>query len=155
MLFRSLESVGGHLDAFTGRELTCFDARALEEHLDLSVEVLADLVLNPRLAKEDVEKEKKVVLDEIHAYEDNPDERVHDLFADVVWSGHPLGNRILGARESVGAFTRDDVARYHERHYVAPRILIAIAGGTAGAFVHAFLPYGYAPVSRIIRGGTR
>ena len=124
----SLESVGGHLDAFTGREVTCFDARALDEHLDLAVEVLADLVLNPKLAPEDVEKEKKVILDEIHTYEDTPDERVHDLFADVVWAGHPLGNRILGTRESVQAFSREDVARYHLRRYCSSNLLIAIAG---------------------------
>jgi predicted Zn-dependent peptidase len=124
----SLESVGGHLDAFTGREVTCFDARALDEHLDLAVEVLADLVLHPRLDPDDVEKEKKVVLDEIHTYEDTPDERVHDLFADVVWAGHPLGNRILGTRESVQAFTREDVARYHVRRYGTRNLLLAIAG---------------------------
>jgi predicted Zn-dependent peptidase len=124
----SLESVGGHLDAFTGREVTCFDARALDEHLDLAVEVLADLVLNPKLDPADVEKEKKVVLDEIHTYEDTPDERVHDLFADVVWAGHPLGNRILGSRESVEAFTREEVRGYHARRYGTSNVLIAIAG---------------------------
>ncbi|HZI89269.1 MAG TPA: pitrilysin family protein, partial [Candidatus Polarisedimenticolia bacterium] len=124
----SLESVGGHLDAFTGREVTCFDARALDEHLDLAVEVLADLVLHPRLDPADVEKEKKVVLDEIHTYEDTPDERIHDLFADVVWAGHPLGNRILGTRESVQGFSREDVAGYHTRRYGATNLLLAIAG---------------------------
>ncbi len=124
----SLESVGGHLDAFTGREVTCFDARALDEHLDLAVEVLADLVLNPRLNPDDVEKEKKVILDEIHTYEDTPDERIHDLFADVVWAGHPLGNRILGTRESVQAFTREDVGGYHQRRYGTSNLLVAIAG---------------------------
>jgi predicted Zn-dependent peptidase len=124
----SLESVGGHLDAFTGREVTCFDARALDEHLDLAIDVLADLVLHPKLDPGDVEKEKKVILDEIHTYEDTPDERIHDLFADVVWAGHPLGNRILGTRESVEAFSSEDVARYHERRYGTSNLLIAIAG---------------------------
>lgn len=127
-LAMSLESVGGHLDAFTGREVTLFDARALDEDLDLAVEVLADLVLCPRLDPDDVEKEKKVILDEIHTYEDTPDERIHDLFADIVWAGHPLGNRILGTRESVQAFTKEDVARYHARRYGTSNLLIAIAG---------------------------
>ena len=100
-LAMALESVGGHLDAFTGREVTLFDARALDEHLDLAVEVLADLVLCPRLDPQDLEKEKKVILDEIHTYEDTPDERIHDLFADVVWAGHPLGNRIPRSLKNV------------------------------------------------------
>jgi predicted Zn-dependent peptidase len=70
----SLESVGGHLDAFTGRESTCFYARALEDHLDLAVDVLADLSLSPRLDPADVAKEKQVVAEEIHNYDDTPDD---------------------------------------------------------------------------------
>ncbi len=124
----SLESVGGHLDAFTGREQTCFLARALEEHLPLTVDLLADLVLSPRLAAEDIAKEKKVIVDEIHQYEDTPDDRVHDLFAEVVLCGHPLGNRILGSEESVTAFSPEAIHAYHGRHYTAPNLLIAIAG---------------------------
>jgi predicted Zn-dependent peptidase len=124
----SLEAVGGHLDAFTGRESTCFFARALDEHLDLALDVLADLTLRPRLDPQDVTKEKQVILEEIHNSEDTPDDRIHDLFADVVWKGHPLGHRILGSKESVSAFERERVAAYHGRHYVAPNLLISIAG---------------------------
>jgi predicted Zn-dependent peptidase len=124
----SLEAVGGHLDAFTGREATCYYARALEEDLDLALDVLADLALRPRLNPGDIEKEKQVILEEIHNSEDTPDDRIHDLFADVVWSGHPLGNRILGTKETVTAFAPETVAAYHARHYVAPNLLVAIAG---------------------------
>jgi predicted Zn-dependent peptidase len=124
----SLESVGGHLDAFTGRESTCFYARALEEHLDLAVDVLADLALAPRLDPEDVAKEKQVVAEEIHNYDDTPDDCVHDLFADVVWNGHPLGNRILGSEASILSFTAEQVAAYHRRHYTADNLIVAIAG---------------------------
>ena len=124
----SLESVGGHLDAFTGRESTCFYARALEEHLELAVDVLADVALSPRLNPEDVAKEKQVVAEEIHNYEDTPDDCVHDLFADVVWNGHPLGNRILGSEASVMSFTPEQVDAYHRRHYTAGNLIVAIAG---------------------------
>ena len=124
----SLESVGGHLDAFTGREVTCFYARALEEQLELAVDVLADLTLAPRLNTADVAKEKQVIAEEIHNYEDTPDDCVHDLFADVVWSGHPLGNRILGSEASVTSFTPEQIAAYHTQHYTAPNLLVAIAG---------------------------
>jgi predicted Zn-dependent peptidase len=124
----SLEAVGGHLDAFTGREATCYYARALDEHLDLALDVLADLALRPRLDPADVTKEKQVILEEIHNSEDTPDDRIHDLFADVVWKGHPLGHRILGSKESVSGFAPETVAGYHGRHYVAPNLLISIAG---------------------------
>ena len=124
----SLESVGGSLDAFTGREVTCFNARVLEEHLDLAVDVLADLALSPKIDPADVEKEKGVILEEIHSSEDTPDDRVHDLFADTVWRGHPLGHRILGDEETVSAFTPEMVAGYHGRHYVAPNLLLSVAG---------------------------
>ncbi|MGE5179328.1 MAG: M16 family metallopeptidase [Bacteroidota bacterium] len=124
----SLESVGGHLDAFTGRESTCFYARALEENLDLAVDVLADVSLSPRLDPADVAKEKQVVAEEIHNYDDTPDDCVHDLFADVVWNGHPLGNRILGSEASVTSFTPEQLAAYHARHYTAGNMIVSIAG---------------------------
>jgi len=124
----SLESVGGSLDAFTGREVTCYNARVLEEHLDLAVDVLADLALSPKIDPADVEKEKGVILEEIHSSEDTPDDRVHDLFADAVWRGHPLGHRILGDEETVAAFTPEMVAEYHGRYYVAPNLLLSVAG---------------------------
>jgi predicted Zn-dependent peptidase len=124
----SLEAVGGHLDAYTGREATVYYARALDEHLSLALDVLADLTLRPRMDPDDVAKEKQVILEEIHNSEDTPDDRIHDLFADVVWNGHPLGNRILGSKETVTAFSPDTVAGYHARHYIAPNLLIGIAG---------------------------
>jgi predicted Zn-dependent peptidase len=124
----AVESVGGHLDAFTGREVTCFNARVLEEHLDLAVDVLSDLALHPRLDPADVEKEKGVIMEEIRNYEDTPDDRIHDLFSDVVWRGHPLGNRILGTEESVRAFSDGAIAGYHARHYTAPNLLVSVAG---------------------------
>jgi len=124
----SIESVGGHLDAFTGRESTCINARVLDEHVALAVDVIADLVLSPRLDRADIEMEKGVILEEIHQYEDSPDDRVHDLFADVVWRGHPLGNRILGSEASVTRFTPEAIAAYHARHYTGPKLLISVAG---------------------------
>jgi len=124
----AIESVGGHLDAFTGREVTCLNARVLEEHIDLAVDVLADLALQPRLDPVEIEREKSVIAEEIHNYEDSPDDRVHDLFAEVVWQGHPLGNRILGTVDSVMGFTREAIAAYHARCYTAPNILVSVAG---------------------------
>ncbi|MBN1503875.1 MAG: insulinase family protein [Candidatus Eisenbacteria bacterium] len=125
---RSLEAVGGHLDAFSSKEYTCYYGRVLDEHLPLAVDVLSDIVCHSVFADKDIEREKKVVLDEIRALEDTPDDEIHDLFASVVWKGHSLGRSILGTRETVGAFTRDDVARYFRENYVAPSVIVSVAG---------------------------
>jgi len=100
----------------------------LEEHLALAFDVLADLVLRPALDPGEVHKEKAGLVEEIHQYDDTPDDRIHDLFAEVVWRGHSLGKRILGTVGSVNAFTRDDIAAYHARHYTGPQILLSVAG---------------------------
>lgn len=150
----SLESVGGHLDAFTGRESTCFYARALENHLDLAVEVLADISLSPRFDPSDVAKEKQVIAEEIHNYDDTPDDCVHDLFADVVWNGHPLGNRILGSEASVTSFTPEQVAAYHRRHYTGGNMIVSIAGRFEWPRVVDLVERHFAAVPRAPIGGA-
>src|SRR6185295_6223292 len=93
---QSLESLGGHLDAFTAREQVCIYARALAENLPEVVEVLADIVCRSTLEPAEIEKEKSIVREEILSYEDNPEETINDLLADQVWGGHALGRPILG-----------------------------------------------------------
>lgn len=124
----ALESVGGVLNAFTTKEYTCFYTRVLSEHLDLAIDVLSDMLFNPRFSPEDIEKEKKVILEEIRMYEDSPDELVHDLFAQTVWPGHPLGRAILGSVESIEELTRDKVYQYYRQHYNAANIVLSAAG---------------------------
>jgi predicted Zn-dependent peptidase len=125
---RSLESVGGHLDAFSSKEYTCYYARVLDEHLSLAVEVLSDILCHSVFDTKEIEKEKKVVVDEIRTLEDTPDDEIHDLFASAVWRGHSLGRSILGSRETVRAFTRDDVAGFFHENYVAPNVIVSVAG---------------------------
>ncbi len=125
---RSLEAVGGHLDAFSSKEYTCYYARVLDEHLSLAVDVLSDILCHSVFAPQDVEKEKKVVVDEIRAMEDTPDDEVHDLFASAVWRGHSLGRSILGSRETVRGFTRDDVTGFFRENYGAPNVIVSVAG---------------------------
>lgn len=123
-----LERVGGSLDAYTTREHTCYQARVLDEHLDLAIEVLADLVLNPILRAEDLALEREVVLEEIATVEDEPDDLIFDLHSELLWSGHPYGYSILGSRESVAALTDMDLRSLHTRAYRQPNMLIAAAG---------------------------
>ena len=106
---RSVDSIGGNLDAFTSKELVCFNTKVLDEHLPLAFDVLADLLLNPLFREEDIEKEKGVILEEIKMDADNPDYLVHEIFSSNFWKDHPLGKPILGTRETVKKFrSRDD-----------------------------------------------
>jgi predicted Zn-dependent peptidase len=125
----SLESLGGHLDAFTAREQVCYYARVLGEHLPEVVDVVADIVCHSRFDQKDVEREKSVVHEEILAYEDSPEEKVNDVLAAQSWGAHPLGRPILGTVETVGAFTREHLIAYHARRYRADQIVVAATGG--------------------------
>src|SRR5580693_2953614 len=93
---RSVDSIGGNLDAFTSKELVCFNTKVLDEHLSLAFDVLADLVLHPMFREEDIEKEKGVILEELKMEADSPDYLVHELFSSNFWKGHALGKPILG-----------------------------------------------------------
>lgn len=123
-----LESVGGVLNAFTGREQTCFYAKFLDEHLRKGVEILFDLVNNPLFTPTDIEKEKKVILEEIRDIEDSPGELVHDLFAEAIFHQHPLGRPILGQRKTVMALNRPRILRFVQKHYLPGKIIIAASG---------------------------
>jgi predicted Zn-dependent peptidase len=124
----ALERLGGTLDAFTSREHTSFQARVLSEHLPVALEVLADLVLNPLLRKEDLELERDVVLEEISTVEDTPDDLVFDLHGEALWESHPYGLPILGTRDSVGGMEIEVLEALHREHYLRGPLIIAAAG---------------------------
>ena len=124
----SLERLGGSLDAFTSREHTSFQARVLSEHLPLALEVLADLVLDPLLRPEDLDLERKVVLEEIAAMEDTPDDLVFELHGEALWEGHPYGRSILGTRETVGSMTAATLRVLHEERYLGGQLIVGAAG---------------------------
>lgn len=125
---QSLEAVGGQLNAFTSRELTCYYAHILDEYLLIAVDVLADILCNSIFDPGEIEKEKKVVIEEIKNLNDTPDDLIHDLFAKAVWEPHPLSRSILGTEENIKGFTRQDVVQYLEEQYRADRVVIAAAG---------------------------
>ncbi len=125
---RSVDSIGGNLDAFTAKELVCFNTKVLDEHLSLAFDVLADLVLNPLFRPDDIEKEKGVILEEIKMEADSPDYLVHEIFSSNFWKDHPLGKPILGTRETVKRFDRDMVRDYYRGVYAPANMLITAAG---------------------------
>src|SRR5712692_6442435 len=125
---RAIDSVGGMLDAFTAKELICFNVKVLDEHLPIAFDVLSDLVLRPRFAEEDIAKEKQVVLEEIKMDQDNPDYLVHEIFTQNFWHGHPLGKPILGTRETVKQFTPESLFACFHRWYTPNNMVITAAG---------------------------
>ena len=125
----SLESLGGHLDAFTAREQVCYYGRALSEHLGTLVEVLSDLVCRSKFASADIVKEKSVVREEIFACEDNPEDKVNEMLAAQMWSDHALGRPILGTVDTVDAFDSDGLRAFFRRRFRPEEIVVAAAGG--------------------------
>ena len=125
---RTMDSVGGQMDAFTAKEQTCFFVNVLDGHLPLAADLLTDILLHPLFGAEDIEKEKSVILQEIKMVEDTPDDLIHDLFAERVWAGHPLGRPILGRREVVQGLNRETIVRHFREEYCPAKIVIAVAG---------------------------
>jgi len=127
-LAEALEKVGGHLNAFTSKEVTCYHARILDEDLDLAIDVLQDIFFNSEFQSDGLEKEKNVVIEEIKMYEDTPDELVHDLFSKYAWQNHPLGHPILGDEATIRGLNRPKILKYLESHYTPNQVVIAVAG---------------------------
>jgi predicted Zn-dependent peptidase len=125
---REIDALGGVLNAFTGREYICYYAKVLHRFLPKVVDLLADIFLNSLCASDEIEKERKVILQEIGLLEDTPDDFIHDLFARKFWQGHPLGRPIIGTEQSVGSLTRDILIEYLNDVYRAGNIIIAVAG---------------------------
>ena len=125
---RSVDSIGGGLDAFTSKELVSYNVKVLDEHLPEAFDVVADLVRNPLFEKKDIEKEKGVILEELKMEVDNPEYLIHEIFSRNFWKGHGLGRSILGTKQTIRSFDRDAVERYYRQFYTPRNILITAAG---------------------------
>jgi predicted Zn-dependent peptidase len=132
---QAIDSIGGQLDAFTAKEYASYYIKVLDEHLPMAVDLLSDIVMNPNFAVEDLDKEKKVILEEIKMVEDTPDDLVHELFTQHFWEGHALGRPILGSKESVESLTAEILREYFRRSYVAPNLIVSAAGNVEHAHV--------------------
>jgi predicted Zn-dependent peptidase len=123
-----LEALGGSLDAYTSREHTVYHARVLDEHLDVACDVVGDIVFRPALRAKDLTLERKVVLEEIAAVDDTPDDLVFELHNEALWGEHPYGYSILGTRETVGRLGVSDLRELHARAYRPPLIVVVVSG---------------------------
>ncbi|MDQ0189276.1 insulinase family protein [Alicyclobacillus cycloheptanicus] len=122
------DGIGGQVNAFTSKEYTCYYAKVLDEHFSIAVDTLADMLFHSRFAVEEMEKEKKVVIEEIRMCEDEPDELVMDVLTENVYGSHPLGYTILGQEENLRRFTQDELHSYIAERYGPENIVVAIAG---------------------------
>ncbi|MGI8671283.1 MAG: M16 family metallopeptidase [Luteitalea sp.] len=125
---QEIDSMGGNLDAFTSKEYAGYYIKVMDEHLPRAFDILSDLVLHPAFPTDEVEREKKVILEEIKMVEDTPDDLVHEMFTEHYWGGHPLGRPILGTPDTVGAFTRDGLFDYFREAYVGRNFIVSAAG---------------------------
>src|ERR1700687_2812114 len=112
---RSVDSIGGGLDAFTAKEMVSYNTKVLDEHLPIAFDVLADMVRNPLFREEDIEKEKGVILEELKMEVDNPEYLLHEVFCSNFWKDHPIGKPILGTKDTVKAFHREMLHEYYSR----------------------------------------
>lgn len=125
---REVDGIGGHLDAFTGRELVGYNIKVLDEHLEVAFDILSDMLRNPRFDGDDLAKEKGVVLEELKMENDSPESFLHEMFLEKFWHRNPLGQPILGTKKTIQGFTPEALRTYHERYYRPENLVITAAG---------------------------
>lgn len=123
-----LDAVGGQLNAFTTKEYTCYYARVLDEHFDLAIDVLSDMIFASKFDAQDIDRERNVIIEEIKMYEDTPDELVHDIFANTMWQGNPLGRSIIGTAEVIAGLSREQILEFYNKFYSPANMIVSVAG---------------------------
>jgi predicted Zn-dependent peptidase len=124
----TMDGVGGNLNAFTDKETTCYYAKVIDRHVPLALDVLADMFLRSTFDAQELGKEQKVILEEIKMYEDSPDELIHDVFLQTMWSGSSLGEPTIGFADTVVRVTPDDLRAHMRAHYAPNSVVVAAAG---------------------------
>ena len=149
---QAVDSIGGQMDAATGKENANYSIKVLDEQVPVAVDILADVVLHPRFADDDVHREKNVVQEEIKMVEDTPDDLVHELFLQRFWAGHALGKPILGTRDSIDALTPQALRDYFAGTYTARNLIIAAAGNLEHARLRALVEkaFGSTPAGEVL-----
>ncbi len=145
---REIDAVGGQMDAFTGKEATCFYIRVLDQHVDLALDLLSDIVRHPRFDPDDVEKERKVIFEEIRMVEDSPEELIFDLLYAALWPDHPLGRPIQGTEAGVAAMDRERLSAFFAGSYRADQMVLSAAGRLDPERVEAAVRDAFAPLPR-------
>jgi len=124
----TFDAMGGDANAFSAKEYTCLYCKVIDEDLPGAMECLVDMLSRPQMRPDDVESERRVILEEIAMHEDSPDDLVHDLFTANLLGSHPLGREVMGTTETIWAVTRDQLAGFHDMHYLPRNLVVAAAG---------------------------
>ncbi|NSW90659.1 MAG: insulinase family protein [Firmicutes bacterium] len=123
-----IDSIGGQLNAFTGKEYTCYYAKTLDSHIEIAVDLLWDMFFNSIFNDKDIAVEKQVITEEINMYEDTPEELVHDVLSETIWNGDPLGYPILGTYKCLENLNKEMIKDYIYKNYTCSNTVIAVAG---------------------------
>lgn len=123
-----LDRIGSQYNAFTSQEYTGYYAKANGQHLDLLLDIVSDITLNPKFKQEEINKERGVITEEINMYEDNPARKIGDIWTDLLYGDQPAGWDTAGKKEVIAKLMRDDFVKYHNDHYVAPKTVVVISG---------------------------
>jgi predicted Zn-dependent peptidase len=143
-----MDSLGGEMNAFTTQETTTFYAKVVDEHLPVAIDILSDILLGSKFDPVEMEKERKVILEEIKSVEDTPDDYIHELFTNTVWPDNSLGRPILGTKETIKALTHKDIISYIDHYYSPKEIVISVAGNFEHARLIELLNASFGKLSR-------
>lgn len=123
-----IDNLGGVLNAFTEKEHTCFYTKVMDRHVEVAMDMLIDMIINPLLAPKDIELEKAVIIDEIRMYEDSPDEMIFELFSKAIWGDSNLGQCVLGSNKVVKGLNRVKITEFIKMNYHPSNIIVSVAG---------------------------
>ncbi|SER07715.1 Predicted Zn-dependent peptidase [Gracilibacillus ureilyticus] len=131
----AFDSIGGEINAFTSKEYTCLYAKVLDSHIDFALNILTDMLFDSTFLQEELDREKKVIMEEINMTEDTPDDIIHDYLAEVAYTSHPLANPILGSKANIQLLSRDKLMQYYHHHYTAENIVVSVAGNVSAGYL--------------------
>lgn len=123
-----MDSIGGEMNAFTSQETTTYYVKVVDEHLPIAIDLLSDILIGSRFDRAEMDKERKVILEEIKSVEDTPDDYIHELFTGTVWPDNPLGRPILGTRDTIRSLKHENIITYIGSYYNPKEIVISVAG---------------------------
>jgi predicted Zn-dependent peptidase len=143
-----MDSIGGEMNAFTSQETTTYYAKVVDEHLPVAIDILSDILLGSKFDPAEMEKERKVILEEIKGVEDTPDDYIHELFTSTVWPDNSLGRPILGTKDTIKSLKHKNIITYIDNYYSPKEIVISVAGNFEHARLIDLLNMSFGKLSR-------